>query len=258
MRTANYFVKEELAPLDSRPVLCGLDAAYIPQVIAAIETRKGRSFWKSDDDFYRGSEALTRFQEGLLTDMSTPIVDAVNRVYMAVRQLSAGEQFSTDLAGLPPAIPAVPPPLDTRADSGLLLQLYDLQGQLPGGWFNLGARPATIADIVGALRQGTQSEAELLKDKLDLLNDSSEIATIYNTVKGTVADFAEISESGGILAVLVVSMMANIAAAQLQQTLLAQVRDKLQRLIVATDGGGLTGPATNVLAELTDIHTLLG
>jgi hypothetical protein len=79
-RKIDYFVKSEVAPSADDTVLVCVPSRYIPQVISAIEGRKPRSFWASDDDYQRGYQALTRFQEALLMDATEQIIVEIRGV----------------------------------------------------------------------------------------------------------------------------------------------------------------------------------
>lgn len=257
MTRIDYFTRNEYAPTDARPVVVSLDAAYIPMVVAAIQARKGRSFWASDADFLRGSSALTVFQEALLTDITSPIVQAIDRVYMAIRQMSAGERFYLDGSGQPEALPPVPPFHPEQDRGGLLQLLPDLAGSVPDNWPFGYDRLTNLSDVVKALRAGEPNELDTLLGKIDLLGDASDIGSLYNVVKGSAVDLAQLAEGGGTLATLIVSTMAQAAMMGLQAGQLDQLLAKLDRLIASIDGGSEPRPDGNVLAEVAATRELL-
>lgn len=258
MSNANYFLKKEIAPGDERPIIVSVNAAYIPCVVSAIETRKARSFWDTDTDYERGSSELSRFQEALVSDMSSDIVSAIDRVYMAVRQLSAGEQFSAPL-GSPPVMPVVPPALDTPNGVGVLQQLADMQGELPSSWpLGFGSRPATLADIYRALNSSSEDTTITVESAFDALTQPAEGATIINTIRGFFSDAAGAVEEGGVILSVFVGLAGVIVGLEALSAQQVALNDKLGRIIDKLDGGGLLPQDGNVLSELKSVNTLLG
>lgn len=265
MPSYNYFVKDQPAPAPDpgRSVLVEIDAGYVGIIVSAIEGRKPRSFWSSDADYEVGRAALTNIQEALLMGVSD-ITPALNRVYMAIRQLSTGEVFTLQGDGSQPELPLVPPALPTDTAPGMLAILRDAQGVIPDGWFGLSSRFANLTDVTKALRAGEPTELDTLLDKIDLLGDASDITSIYRAVKGTATDLAGLAEGGGTLATLVVATMAQAATAGLaagqMDTLLTRVDTlltKLDRLIASTDGGAEERPAGNLLTVAEEARDLL-
>lgn len=265
MASFNYFVKGQKAYADdqTRRVLVEVDAAYIPLAISALEGRKPRSFWASEDEYATGSAALSTMQEDLLMGIAD-IVPAIDRVYMAIRQASAGEVFTALPGGIPPVLPTVPPALSANTAAGLLALVYNQMGVLNPGLFGIGGRPATLADIVQGLKAGQENEMSTLLDKIDLLGDASDITSIYGAVKGTATDLAELAEGGGTLATLIVATLAQTAAAGLaagqMDTLLSRMQtilDQQARIIASLDGGATVRPAGNILKAAEETRDLL-
>jgi hypothetical protein len=207
-------------------------------LLECIETRKARSFWESDLAHGNGYNQLSRCQWELLMPIGTDLVNAVDRVYMAVRQMSAGEAFTAAQGGIPPVLPVVPPALASYLSPGVLAGLRDIQGVTPPGWFGSTSTPVNLSDVVKALRAGEPSEVESILGKLDLLGDATDLTTLYGAVKGTVADVGLLAEGGGTLAVLMIATMAQIQGQVLMQSVLADVRNLLTRLNVVADGNG--------------------
>jgi hypothetical protein len=257
MTRIDHFTRNEYAPTDTRPVVVSVDAAYIPLVVAAIQARKGRSFWASAADYERGATALTTFQEALLSDITNPIVQAVDRVYMAIRQMSAGERFYLGPDFLPEPLPAVPPFHPEQDRGGLLQLLPDLAGTVPDGWPFGFDRLTNLSDVVKALRAGEPNELETLLGKIDLLGDASDVGALYNIVKGSAVDLAQLAEGGGTLATLIVSTLSQAAMMGLQSAQLDQMLVKLDRLIAALDGGGPDAPDGNLLDTTEAVRELL-
>ena len=132
-----------------------------------------------------------------------------------------------------------------------------MQGTINAGWFGIGGQPATLADIVNALRIGNEASAQKITDTLDLLNDASETASIWNAVRGTFTDIVDTAGEGAVVATLLASTMAQAAIMGLQGAQLDKLIEKLDRLITSLDGGA-DAPAGNVVDELGEIKTLLG
>jgi hypothetical protein len=249
MSSYNYFIRGQVGhePDTTRRVIVEVDASYIPLAISALEGRKPRSFWASDADYAAGVAGICKLQEDLLMGIED-ITPALNRVYMALRQMSAGEQFYLDGNGNQPELPLVPPALTGDITPGLLHLVRDGQGTLDIGWFNGPARPATNADIVRALRVGEEDQVQGLLDKLDLLGDAGDVTAIYNAVKGSAVDLAALTEGGGTLITLIVATMSQAAMMGLQagqlDTLIAKMTDLLDLLQPPTLGGVAALPET--------------
>jgi hypothetical protein len=259
MSKPTYFVREEYAPTDKRPVIVALDAAYIPIAIAAIEGRKPRSFWASDEDYTRGSDALSAFQEGLMSDITPSLIGAIDRVYMAVRQLSAGQEFGVDIYGQPEPLPAVPPHLPSSVSPGMLASIENLRGLLPSGWpFGIGDEPASLADIVTALKSASPEQKTQVQDTFDALAAASEEATIVNTVRGFWQTAQDGTLEGGQLLMSGIGIVGVMSALSLMGAKQRELGDKLDRVIAALDGGGSSAPTDNIVAELASIRTQVG
>lgn len=245
------------APPPGAYVLVELPVNYIPYAVLGLEPYKMAFLWKSDADYSEGYNAICDFQERLLTDMSQPIVDAVNRVYMAVRQGVAGEEFTAGPGDTPPELPVVPPPLAVEAAGGVLGQMYEARGILNAGWFGIGGQATTLADVVEALRAGDTSEVERVTDLLDTLQGAGSTAAIFSAVRSFFADGAALTADGLMLATMVGAAMAQAATAGLQsaqfeemRTLLVAISSKLSSSLPASD-------ATTVRGELQQVRELL-
>lgn len=71
---ANYFEREQCAPSLEECEVVNVPVRYVPMVLSALETRKARSFWASDDDWYRGLAALATLQRNLLMPCGEDII----------------------------------------------------------------------------------------------------------------------------------------------------------------------------------------
>lgn len=125
--------------------------------------------------------------------------------------------------------------------------LRDMQGIINAGWFGIGGTRATVADVVNALRVGSDGQRDTINTALqDLLNAGGDVAQIIATVQGLFDDIVDNAGEGAILTTLLVSTLAAATAN-------AQAASQLQRIIDSLDGGGLSAPATNVIERLTEI-----
>lgn len=193
-------------------------------------------------------------------------------------------------AEISPAIPDVPPSSTTdagsmRAQLARLLQLaenaatgqvypagaidglaalgYDgswrarletVAGILPSGWpLGIGDRPATVADLVTAVRASKPADIERVTSVLDVLNGAGSTAGIFSAVRDLLTDTAELGAEGGILAVLIASTMASAATAGLQAAQLDQVVSKLDRVIEQIGVGQAPLAAETVAGRLETI-----
>ena len=100
----------------------------------------------------------------------------------------------------------------------------DLRGTYNAGWFGIGGTQATIADIVRALRVGSDTDQGVVNDALqEILGTGSDANSIFNTIRGLFDTAANTTLEGGQLGVLLASSAANAA-------LMAQQAKELQHL----------------------------
>lgn len=71
---ANYFEREQVAPDPLECEVVNVPVRYVPLALSALWTRQARSFWASDDDWYRGVGALNRYGWSLLMPCSDDII----------------------------------------------------------------------------------------------------------------------------------------------------------------------------------------
>lgn len=76
-RLTNYFENQLSVPVIAAFILADLPVAFVPTVLSAIETRKGRSFWVDRDQWSLALDGLNEFQRRLLMDASDRIVNEV-------------------------------------------------------------------------------------------------------------------------------------------------------------------------------------
>jgi hypothetical protein len=175
-----------------------------------------------------------------------PSADGALRAQLA-RLWQLAENFQT---GTEIDIPAIDSGVTLDFGNSLQARLEAVQGLINAGWFGIGGQPATLADLVAALRIGTPQDAAQIDTVLETLSAASSSANIFTAVRGLLGDVVDAGLEGGALAVIIASSIAN---AGMMGTLAGQ----LDRLIRALDGGGLTPPAENVLSELDAIKVQL-
>ena len=187
-----------------------------------------------------------------MSDMDS-LIGAVDRIYMALRQASTGEEFVAGMDGTAPLLPVVPPGLVAGRALGLLGQLAALPGEIPGGLFGIGARPATLSDIWAALRPSEGDQAEQLLNKLDLLGDATDVASLYNIFRGTVTDTATLAADGGLLVTLLVGLATVAATAGAQAAQLEQLIARVQELVERVGQAGQLGTVIGETARAADL-----
>jgi hypothetical protein len=129
-------------------------------------------------------------------------------------------------------------------------RLEAVQGLFGGGWFGIGSRPATLADLTQAMKGATDQDAERVLGVLDLLTAGSSSVTIFETIKGLFMDGEELVTDGAVLGTMIATAIA-------QAAMLGTMAGQIDRLIAALDGGGLVAtvpaPAGSVIGELEAI-----
>jgi hypothetical protein len=182
------------------------------------------------------------------------LIIAVNQVYRLVDAGLNGAQYSSSPNPVDPARPLVSPAIpavpaaDIGVAPGLRAQLLAAQGTIGGGWFGIGSRPATLADLADAMKGANDSDTTRVTDAINAiagdsgLAQGSQAAVIFNTVKGLFMDGEELVTDGAVLGTLIATAIANAA-------MLGTMAGQIDRLIASLDGGG-QAPADNVLTAL--------
>lgn len=260
---AKYFQAPMMGPAIENTLLIEFPAEYVPHTLSALESRKNRVLWISDEDYTQGFQAIHKAQWSLLMDALPALLERHDRMYRLVDSIFNGTIYvvQTPSTETTPAIvmPAIPdaPPAELGELPGLRRQLFDMQGQIPGGWLGFGARPATIADLLLALRAGTEGDIERVNTALDTLVGAGSSATIFNTVRGLLSDTAELAAEGGILAVLVASTMAQAAMMGLQGQQLDTLNTALARVIEQLGVPVAPAPGETIAGELGQVREYL-
>jgi hypothetical protein len=130
-------------------------------------------------------------------------------------------------------------------------RLEAVQGVINAGWFGIGGEPAKLADVVNALRVGSEDQKASILDALqNILSAGANAATIFGIVEDLFSDTVNATGEGAILGTLIASSIANAA-------MMGAVAGQIDRLVAALDGGGLVAavpaPAGSVTGELEAI-----
>ncbi|NTV62574.1 MAG: hypothetical protein HGA65_03425 [Oscillochloris sp.] len=251
-----YLFPGELYNAGNYSLIC-VNTAFIPFFRIFFAEMQDRKRWATREDWWRSYQVIAEMEEMLMTGCVTQLIEEQQRLYRLIDSIFNGAIYTattnqtTNITTISPDIPAIPSfPQDVEA--GLRRQLLDMQGIINAGWFGIGGKPATIADIVNALRVGSAGAKTGLLDTLAaILAAAGDTAEIFHLVESLLADTVETGGEGAIVAVLIASTMAQASAISAQAA-------QIQRLINAIDGGATPAPTANVVSELADIRTLLG
>lgn len=254
-----YYPYPNLSATTDEPILVELNARLVPIIISALERYKYKQFWATEGDYIIGVGQICIAQEALLTGTQA-ITEAVDRVYRLIDTIHNGTPYTaptSEPADITPAIPLAPPS-DVGELPGLRRQLLDMQGMTPGGWFGIGARPATLADIAEALRAGTGEDVERIDTVLETLQAASSGANIFGALRGFITDTAALGAEGATLAAIIAAAaaqaaMAGLQAAQLDamNTALAEISAKLAAIVPAAPEDTISGELASIRDNLT-------
>jgi hypothetical protein len=222
----------------------------VPIVAGALLHFQLRGYWQTEEDYEQGYNAFAELQVAMSGRCITDLVESQNRIYRLLDTALNGVVYtaSGDVPPLvTPEIPAVPVG-DIGAAPGLRAQLLAAQGTINAGWFGIGGQPATMADLVNALRIGSEGDTTRITNAIDaiagdsLLAEGSQAANIIGLVKGLFTDVAGGIGEGAVLGTLIASSIATSG-------MLGVLAGQIDRLIAGIDGGG-DAPADNVLVAL--------
>lgn len=249
-----YYPYPGTAPATDEHIIVEINARIVPLIISSLERYKYRQFWATEADYQNGVQELCVTQEALLTG-ATNIVEAIDRLYRLMDTSLNGAQYiegaPDPVTGDPVITPEIPaaPANEVGITPGLRRQLLDMQGVINAGWFGIGGQPATLADLVNALRVGSEEDTTRITDAIDaiagdsLLAQGSQAANIFSTVKGLFTDVVGGIGEGAVLGTLIASSIATSG-------MLGVLAGQLDRLTASLDGGGPVGPTDNVLVAL--------
>lgn len=132
---------------------------------------------------------------------------------------------------------------------GLRETITGLQGIINAGWFGIGGENATIADVVNALRIGSQAQKQDVLDTIaTILGAGSNAVTIFDAVRGLFGDVVDTASEGAVLGVLIASTLASAAIASQQQVATAELITKLDKVLLALRGAA--DPTDNILLAM--------
>lgn len=150
-KKVDYFESRNIAPEDYQTILACIPTRYVPSIVSAIETRKTRSFWETEDDFNRAYQVLTEVQMALLTDCSRDIVNNL----IALRSTSLVAEPRDPLTGVPIADP----------QGSTLVSLWQTLDITRQGLFDIG--DVQIARLDTLVAQGEQN----LTDNVEVIDN---------------------------------------------------------------------------------------
>lgn len=240
-------------------IIIAFDKSLLPMIAGALRPFEKRYSWVSEEDYELGYNAFAQVQADMANNCLNELIESNNRLYRLLDTALNGTVYSATGDSPPVVTPAIPaaPPAEIGAAPGLRRQLEDARGILPGGFLGIGARPPTQADVVMALRAGSEGDIERVNTALDTLIGASSGATIFNTVRDLLTDTAELAGEGGILAVLIASTMSNAAMMGLQGAQLDTLIAALNRLIEQMGVPAAPAPEETLAGELGAIRDLL-
>jgi hypothetical protein len=236
-------------------VLVPIDIALIPLVSGALKHFERPETWESDEAWQAGYNAFAELQVAMTGRRISDLIEAVDRQYRLIDTALNGTQYTSSANPADPARPIVSPEIpaapgaDIGQAPGLRAQLLAAQGTINAGWFGIGGQPATAADIVNALRVGSDADTDRITAAIDAiagdsgLAQASQASNIFNTVKGLFVDVVDGVGEGAVLGTLIASSIATSG-------MLGVLAGQLDRLTASIDGGGLVGPSDNVLLAL--------
>lgn len=244
-------------------LLC-VNTSFIPFFRIFFSEMQDISKWSTRDDWWRGYQVFAEMEEMLMGGCIQQLIDEQRRTYRLLDTSLNGVAYTattdagTGITTISPDIPVVPANVVGVAP-GLRRQLLDMQGIINAGWFGIGGQPATIADVVNALRVGSSGKGTSLINTLaSILSAGSDVAAIFNLVENLLGDTVTGIEEGAIVAVLIASTMAQASMAGSQAQQLTDLITRVDRLITSLDGGATPAQAGNILTTLKEVDLMLG
>jgi hypothetical protein len=235
-------------------ILVPIDTALVPIVAGALLHFQLRGYWKTEADYAQGYNAFAELQAAMSGRCITDLIEGQNRIYRLLDTALNGVSYvattdpATQITTITPELPIVTDP-EAFSAPGLRAQLLAAQVVINAGWFGIGGQPATMADVVNALRIGSDGDTTRITDAIDAiagdtgLAQASQAANVLGTVKSLFTDVTSGVGEGAILGTLIATAIGNAA-------MLGVMSGQLDRLTASLDGGGLTGPGDNVLMAL--------
>lgn len=230
--------------------LVPIDAALVPIIAGTMRKFFDRGVWESGDDYEAGYNAFAQLLANMATVTLSDLVESNRQIYRLLDAALNGTAYSasTDQAGATTVTPAIPaaPANEVGAAPGLRRQLLDMQGVTGAGWFGIGGRPATLADVIRSAAINTTQDQGVINNAVEeVLLATSSGASIAQVVSNVLAGAADVAGDGGLAAV-------TIAASLAQSITAATMINQLTRIITALDGGqpSIVTPDDNILQAL--------
>lgn len=244
----NYLFPITAYQADNCTLLC-VNTALIPFFRLFFADMQKRDRYATRDDWWHGYQAFAELEEMLMSGCVQQLIEGQNRLYRLLDTALNGVAYTattdpaTQITTITPDQPVVPA-TTVGVAPGLRRQLLDMQGTINAGWFGIGGEPATLADIVNALRVGSDGQKQNILDTLgNILAAGGNVAHIFTLVESLFADTADTMGEGAVVATLIASSMANIG-------ILDTLSMQISRLVTSIDGGGIPRPGDNVLMAL--------
>lgn len=235
-----------------------VDTQLLPYVLGSVLQLQERSYWQSDQDWYKASEAISAFLECSMSACVSDLLESNNKLYRLLDSGLNGTVYTADgdpvivspMIGDVPTDTPILPGLIARVDH-MEIMLDALPGTLGAGWFGIGGTKATLADVINALRVGTPEKAAGIMDQLGgILGAGANTAQIGELISTLFTSGVADIEEGGILVLLAAGIMGTLAGLGAISTQLTSMAIQSHRIISTLDGGNLFAPSDNVLQAI--------
>lgn len=274
-------------------VIVVIDKSLVPLVAGALRPFEQPYSWVSTEDYEHGYNAFAELQADMANNYALQLLESNRQLYRLLDTALNGTQYTATgtPAVITPSIPAVPPAAPTTPAAALaqLRRLHQLaenaatgaeyaagaavdgtvaldyagswrarleavQGVINAGWFGIGGHPATLADLVSALRIGSDGDTTRITDAISAiagdsaLAQGSQAANIFGTVSDLFSDVAEVGAEGAVLGTLIAASIATSG-------MLGVLAGKLDQLVTAMNAQNANTDSVEPL--LTDIKAAL-
>lgn len=131
--------------------------------------------------------------------------------------------------------------------------LRDMQGITGAGWFGIGGRPATLADLLRAGRANDEADRDAIQDAISQIENNQGGEEALPGLLRTILDlFGNTATDGGLAAIQIASIVANMSVASGQLVAMRRVIDELALL-----NRGLQGTAAGLLDPPAERENIL-
>lgn len=240
-----YGYKYNFPELSEKCVLIPIDVQLVPLLSGRFTYLEDEYSWQTPADHQNGYNTIAEIYI-CMSQCTQSLQQSIDRLYRLIDHIHTGTLYTAqDIDGVLEIDPPIPPVPDARGATpdSLLGLLRDLPGVLDAGWFGIGGRPATLADVVNALRSSApEVTADIFDQARQLLDAGNDVANIADFVRGVLDEGTDVVGDAGQLL-----MLAALGASQTAMS--QQLVARLDRLIAGLDGGG-TAPTDSVLRAL--------